>query len=655
VSHNQHRFAILALFAALSVAWTWPLVTRLGSRVAFDPGDPLLNTWILWWNAQAIPFTEEWWSPPIFYPMRGALALSEHLAGIGLFTTPLIRLGGTPALAYNVALLLSYTLSGFFAYALVRRLSGSTLAALCAGLAFAFAPFRAGQLSHLQVLTAQWLPLQLLALHAYLDTGRRRWLLVFGTAWILQALSNGYYLLFAPVLLGAWIGWFVVAQRRWAELRDIAAACCLASLPLAPTLFTYWQVHDALGLTRNRGEIIDFSARLHSFLNPPHMLALWPPRNVPATEDFLFPGVTIVVVIAVALLSVALTRLRRVEGQSAGTFLFYVAAALFMAALTLGPAAPDHDGMGWLKPYQWLVQLPGFSGLRVPARFAMLMALCLAVGGGLGLARILPAEPRRRAVAAAIVALGISLDGWIKPVGASVPPGRVQLPDVQAAAVLELPPDDAAVSIRAMFRSMSHRRPLINGYSGYIPRHYAILGQSLRRKDPSAMIELARGRQLLIVLADRHNRADHYRRVVESIPGIERGDLSGAGMVYILPAQPQSRRPHGGTSYPFTATRLPRSHVVLDLGSRRVVRSFEFLLRDRYMDLGERVAIETSLDGVDWQMGWEDWTGGAALAGALEDQVRVPVRFGLPDITARYLRIHPAKQWFIDELRVLGP
>jgi hypothetical protein len=52
---------------------------------------------------------------------------------------------------------------------------------------------------------------------------------------------------------------------------------------------------------------------------------------------------------------------------------------------------------------------------------------------------------------------------------------------------------------------------------------------------------------------------------------------------------------------------------------------------------------------------WEDWTAGAALAGALEDQVNVPVRIGLRDVTARYLRIHPAESWLIDELRIVGP
>ncbi len=520
---------ILALFAALSIAWTWPLVMRLGSRVAFDPGDPFLNTWILWWNSRAIPFTDEWWSPPIFYPMRDALALSEHLAGTALFTTPLIHLGATPAFAYNVALLLSYTLSGFFTYALTRRLSGSAPAALCAGLAFAFAPIRAGQLSHLQVLTTQWLPLQLLALHAYLESGRRRWLGVFGCAWLLQALSNGYYLLFAPVLLAAWLAWFVVAARRWAALCGIGAACLVASLPLAPGVFMYLDVHRALGLARSRGEMIRLSAGPQSFLDPPPMLALWRAGRQGPTEDFLFPGITVVAVVAAALVCLAFTRLRTTRKSLAGPFVFYVAATLLMAALTLGPAAPGDGVVGWLKPYEWLVRLPGYAGLRVPARFGMLMALCLSVAGGLGLAMLMPAGRIGRAGAAGIVALGISLDGWMRPLPVSAPPARVPLPEVAGAAVLELPPSDPNVNIRAMFRSMSHRRPLINGYSGYIPPHFAILGHSLRRKDPSALIELARGRPVQIVLAERDDPTGHYRRLVESLPGIGRPELSGAG------------------------------------------------------------------------------------------------------------------------------
>src|SRR5213078_1679046 len=54
----------IALFAytALAALVTWPLVLRLTSVVPHDLGDPLLSTWILWWNAHAVPLTAHWWN-----------------------------------------------------------------------------------------------------------------------------------------------------------------------------------------------------------------------------------------------------------------------------------------------------------------------------------------------------------------------------------------------------------------------------------------------------------------------------------------------------------------------------------------------------------------------------------------------------------------
>jgi hypothetical protein len=645
---------ILALFAGLTIVWSWPLATQLSTRVAFDPGDPMLNTWILWWNSQAVPFTTTWWNPPIFYPMPGALALSEHLAGISPFTTPLLRLGASPALAYNAALLLSCTLSGFFAYLLVHRLTGSTAAALCAGVAYAFAPFRAGQLSHLQVLTSQWMPLMLLALHGYVDGGSRRWwLALFGVAWILQSLSNGYYLLFTPALIGLWLLWFTIAPGKFRAAVHIVVAWMAASLVLLPVLLQYRRIHQALGLFRTRGEIEMFSARATSIFNPPPMLSLWPERNVPVVEDFLFPGLTVVIVIAAGLLM--MTRRTKQGAAPLRVALFYVFAAAVMAAMTLGPAAPEAGIAGWLKPYQWLMLLPGFDGVRVPARFGMLMALCLAIAGGLLLPVLLPARRTVRMLMVGVVLAGLMADGAIEPLTGSATPGRVELPNVPAGAVLELPPDDTVVNVGAMFRSIHHRLPLINGYSGYIPPHYAVLGQSLRRGDPSALLELARGRNLLLLVAERNDPAGDYRRMVEAIPGIQRRELSGAGWSYLLPAQPRERRAPGGAPHAFTTATLPRRHVVLDFGVPRTIRTLEFPLRDRYPELDSRIAIEASGDGNQWQTVWEHWTAGAVIAGALEDEVRVPVRFTLPDVPARYLRIHPASDWLIAELRISGP
>ena len=56
---------------------------------------------MLWWNAHVLPLTARWWSGPIFYPIQGAMALSEVFLGIAPLTTPLQWLGASPVAAFK--------------------------------------------------------------------------------------------------------------------------------------------------------------------------------------------------------------------------------------------------------------------------------------------------------------------------------------------------------------------------------------------------------------------------------------------------------------------------------------------------------------------------------------------------------------------------
>jgi hypothetical protein len=644
------------VFCVLAVAWTWPVGAYLSSRIPNDPGDPVLNTYLLAWNALKWPFTPGWWNPPFFYPMPGALALSEHLAGLAPVSTPVQIAGGSAVLAYNLSFLLSYALSAWFAYLLVRRLTGSMAVAFCAGLAYGFAPFRAGQLAHLQVLTSQWLPLLLLAMHAWLEDSRTRWLVLAGAAWALQGLANGYYLLFAPVLITLWLAWFPDWRRKPRQALALAGALAASSLLFVPVLIQYRAVHQELGLTRGAIEIVNYSARPSSFLNPPPPLAFWPTRNVRAVEDLLFPGVTVVAVILAAVVVAARRDSFRSAIRTRSPLLFYSVAAVVMSALTLGPGDPDAGPSRWIRPYFWLTQLPGYDSVRVPPRFAMLGTLCLSVAAGLALARLLPSRRMPRAALVAAVAAGLVVDGWIEPVPLQLPPGRQMLEAAPAgAAVLEVPPDEILVNTNAMYRALFHRRPLINGYSGHIPPHYDILGQSLRRDDPSGVLELARGRPLVILVSDRFDPAGDFRRLVESLPGVSRLGSGSAGTIYVLPAQPRERVALSGARLPLVYSRLPHDHALVDLGADRTIRTIAFPLRWHYPELGSRIAIEGSADGDAWTPIWEGWTAGAAIAGALENPRLVPFRIPLPDVQTRYLRIHPAPDWMMREMTLVGP
>ncbi len=435
----------------------------------------------------------------------------------------------------------------------------------------------------------------------------------------------------------------------------VAATWIVASLPLVPVLWKYQAVLGALGLSRTPADMLQFSATPSSLLRASPLLAFWPPLPGRTEEDYLFPGLTVVALITAGLIVGALRVPLRQALARRSPLLFYAGAATLMYALSFGPAPPDGGIAGLLHPYTVLTFLPGYDGLRTPARFAMFGTLCLSIAAGLALCVLMRRAGRARTAIASIALVGLCVDGWMRPMPMAGPPGRLVLPEVSSAAVLELPADDAAVNVAAMYRAIFHRRPVINGYTGYTPPHYAILTRGLRRGDPSIPIELARGRPLVIVVSDRSDPGQEWRRYVEGLPGVEARGAGSGGLLYVLRAQPAARTPPSGATLPATVTEVAPQRIVIDLGGERIVRTLEFNVRWHYQELGKRIAIEASPDRSTWSTVWEDWTGGPALEAALDEPLTVPLRIALPDVRTRYLRVHPAPGWLARELKVLGP
>jgi len=143
---------------------TWPWALHMGE--AINPfGDVVLQMAVLRWDAHALVTNPTGlFEAPFFYPYAHSIAFSEHLIGETLVTLPLLLLTGNPALSYNINVLLSFVLTGFFTYLLVLGLTGSRAAGLLAGVAFAFCPFRFMQMGHLHMLATAWFPFTLWAL-----------------------------------------------------------------------------------------------------------------------------------------------------------------------------------------------------------------------------------------------------------------------------------------------------------------------------------------------------------------------------------------------------------------------------------------------------------------------------------------------------------
>ena len=77
------------------------------------------------------------------------------LIGSAVLGAPALLATGNPVFALNVIVLLSCVLSGLGAYYLARRLDVGVLAALAAGVVFAFGPARFVRLAQVHVAVVQ--------------------------------------------------------------------------------------------------------------------------------------------------------------------------------------------------------------------------------------------------------------------------------------------------------------------------------------------------------------------------------------------------------------------------------------------------------------------------------------------------------------------
>ena len=96
---------------------------------------------------------------------------------------------------------------------------------------------------------------------------------------------------------------------------------------------------------------------------------------------------------------------------------FYTIATVVMWLFSLGPSPTlMNETLIYKAPYAWLMLLPGVEGVRVPARFWVLSTLCLAVAGGLAVARITTRWPRLRTWLPALVCALVVVEAWPRPI-----------------------------------------------------------------------------------------------------------------------------------------------------------------------------------------------------------------------------------------------
>jgi hypothetical protein len=501
--------------SALTIVATWPQI--LHPAGVPDHRDAWFNMWRLAWVAHQLPRDPlHLFDANIHHPERGTLAYSDATVVQGLLASPLLWAGIPTPYVHTALVLFSFVFAGVGAWALVRRLTDSSLAGLLSGIVFAFAPYRFDHYMHLELLWTGWMPLTLLALHKSIERGSLGRGAAAGVFFAAQVMSCIYYGVFFATVLVA----FTLVSIAGRPLRQVRAATIalgpgflLSGVLLVAYLMPYQAARETVG-ERTEGEVLIYSA------GPKHYLASTPDNltygrfadQFGRPEKRLFAGLIALLLAAVAVWP-PFTRTR----------IAYLVALLLAIDLSFGPNGASYD---WLREYVF-----PYRGLRAPARAGGIALLMIAVLAGFGWAR-LERRPRFARLTAwplaAVPLAAVAFEYLAIPRSLIAAPTHPEPVYAWLAirhdngAVIELPmPDQHALpgtDAEFTYQSTFHWHPIVNGYSGNVPDSYVNVLREMRNFPSDSGIGLLRrlGVRYLVV-HERSYGSERYREVIAAL------------------------------------------------------------------------------------------------------------------------------------------
>lgn len=466
--HTPRILAAAGTFLLLAIVHTWPLAADPSHWSRIDNGDAALNVWAVNWVGYHLPRAP--WrlaEGNILHPEHLTLAYSEMMIVQGIIAMPVVALGGSPVLAYNVALLAGFALTGVAFCLLLWRWTGSWTAGYVAGSMAAFNAHTLVRLAHLQAQHVEFVALMLFALDRLLAMRRFRDAMWLGLGFALQGLTSLYLLVFST-----WLLLFAALARARDWLRAampmvlrFAAAAAVALLILAPYLATYYRLHQVTGFSRAADEVA--SGELTHYLATGSRLHYerWSRPFGVGAISWAFPGFVGA--------SLAIAAWSQRENRADPRVRMVTAAGLGCFLVSLAPKLPFYPAVH--------EAIPLFQAVRQLAHIAGTVLLMIAVIAGFGVAGLERRWRQRRgwpAVAIALVAI-VNVEALRAPVGFTrfngIPPAYDALAAERTAVVIEMPfpaPQQWHLNGPYMVYSTRHWHSIRNGYSGFRPKSY---------------------------------------------------------------------------------------------------------------------------------------------------------------------------------------
>jgi hypothetical protein len=431
-----------------------------------DLGDPLFSMWRIGWVFHQLHGDpRSLFDANIFYPHPLTFTYSDSMLLPSVAAAPLLAIGLDPVVTYNLLFMAAFVLSGVAMFLLAARLTQSPAAAFVSALIFAVYPYRFEHYSHLELQMTMWMPLALLALHRFVEHARGRDAVAAAAAVVAQLYSSMYYVVFFLLYLVPVAGVLLVVRKARVRrlVPGVIAAGVLAAVCAFPLARAYEAAQDAKG-DRDPVEVEYYSATPADYFRAHQRSVLYGEvLRSHHPERALFPGVMT--------LGLAAAGLAPPFGPLS---LVYGAGLAFAWDASLGM-----NGSIYPHLYDWL---PPVRGMRVAARFSILVGLTLALFAGFGARRLFARcrSPRQRHILlvglSALVVVDVLPHLGLGPVWAAPPETYAFLPASPNVVLAEFPirtdSNASTEGVPFMYFSLWHWKNMVNGYSGFFPRDY---------------------------------------------------------------------------------------------------------------------------------------------------------------------------------------
>jgi hypothetical protein len=490
---------VFFFFCAATVLMTWPLSLHLKTAVIGGMGDNIYFVWLIHWYQRVLLEAQGHllFNPWMNYPQGWDLSTTETTLADALPGVPFSYFLG-PVAGYNIAILLTFVLAGFFMYLWMRDLTKSNWAGLLSGFLFTFTPYHLAHfvVGHLNLCGIQWFPLFFWGFHRLLNSNHKlelKFVLLTGLSLGLIAFTSMYYL-YMTLLFAVIFGLAYVCFTRFKILRSKFFWLRLVSAGLISLPFLYFALKPFISLS-NTG-VLDsrsieyaavYSASPTDFFLPAsdHFLfgqavsnwfdhSLW-------NESSLYIG-TIAIILACIVLIHNKKNVHRWLIWSALVVIFFsILLGLGInlhwnnqdVILKLPPVLQSMTGKDELPlylPAAWLFKhLPFFDKMRTIMRFGFFAAFFTYILAGLGFTQIQASLPKKwKILFPLFVLILVLLDFYPGTYSASIIEPKPREVDIWLAkqpddgAVVQMPFAESSDQAQ-VFYTLFHQKPILGG------------------------------------------------------------------------------------------------------------------------------------------------------------------------------------------------